>query len=54
MIVIKKLIIAEKPSVAKEFVKVLKENAKSFDGYLESENYIITWCVRTFSNYELS
>ncbi len=41
----KNLFIAEKPSVAKEFAKALKLNTKSFDGYLESENCIVTWCV---------
>ncbi|MBR5597265.1 MAG: type IA DNA topoisomerase [Lachnospiraceae bacterium] len=41
----KKLIITEKPSVAREFAKALNQNMKSKDGYLESEDYIITWCV---------
>ena len=41
----KKLIITEKPSVAMEFSKALKINATRKDGYLESENWIITWCV---------
>lgn len=41
----KKLIIAEKPSVAREFARALKQDMKSRDGYLESEEYIITWCV---------
>lgn len=41
----KSLIITEKPSVAREFAAALKENMKSFRGYMESENYIITWCV---------
>ena len=41
----KKLIITEKPSVAMEFAKVLKINANRKDGYLESEEWIITWCV---------
>ena len=36
---------AEKPSVAKEFAKVLKLNTTSKDGYLESEKAIVTWCV---------
>ena len=51
---IKKLIISEKPSVAKEFARVLKVNARSQNGYLESDDYVITWCVRTFSYNELS
>ena len=37
--------IAEKPSVAKQFAEALKLKTKSYDGYLESENCIITWCV---------
>ena len=41
----KAVYIAEKPSVAKEFAKALKENFKSGDGYLESDNSIVTWCV---------
>ena len=41
----KKLIIAEKPSVAMEFAKALKINATRKNGYLESEEWIITWCV---------
>jgi DNA topoisomerase-3 len=41
----KSLFIAEKPSVAREFAKALKENMGSRDGYLESNSYIVTWCV---------
>ena len=41
----KKLIITEKPSVAREFARVLGELMKNHGEYLESENYIITWCV---------
>jgi DNA topoisomerase-3 len=41
----KNLYIAEKPSVAKEFAKALHENLKSSDGYLESEQSVVTWCV---------
>ncbi|MEG2348461.1 MAG: DNA topoisomerase [Clostridia bacterium] len=41
----KKVIIAEKPSVAREFAKVLKINGKNNDGYIESDEYIVTWCV---------
>ena len=41
----KKLLITEKPSVAMEFSKALKTNAIRKDGYLESEEWIITWCV---------
>jgi len=41
----KSLFIAEKPSVAQEFAKVLKISGKKSDGYIESENAIVTWCV---------
>ncbi len=41
----KKILITEKPSVAMEFAKVLKINGQRKDGYLESENWIVTWCV---------
>lgn len=41
----KSLYIAEKPSVAQEFAKALKLQAARKDGYLESENAIVTWCV---------
>ncbi len=41
----KSVFIAEKPSVAQEFAKALKLNTKRKDGYLESENTIVTWCV---------
>ncbi len=41
----KNLFIAEKPSVAREFANALKMNMKSKDGYLESEEAIVTWCV---------
>lgn len=41
----KSLFISEKPSVAQEFAKALKINARKSDGYIESENTIVTWCV---------
>ena len=41
----KSVFIAEKPSVAKQFAEALKLKTKSYDGYMESENCIITWCV---------
>ncbi len=41
----KSLFIAEKPSVAMEFSKALKENMTRYDGYQESANIIVTWCV---------
>ena len=41
----KSLYIAEKPSVAQEFAKALKEQMARHDGYLESEKSVVTWCV---------
>lgn len=41
----KQLYIAEKPSVAQEFAKALKLNTRRKDGYLESDEAIVTWCV---------
>ncbi len=41
----KSLFIAEKPSVAMEFARALKENMTRHDGYQESEHIVITWCV---------
>lgn len=41
----KKLLITEKPSVAMEFAKALKQKTTRRNGYLESEDWIITWCV---------
>lgn len=41
----KKVLIAEKPSVAMEFAKALKINTTRKNGYLESDEYIVTWCV---------
>ena len=40
-----KLLITEKPSVATEFAKALKLNVARKDGYIESGEWIITWCV---------
>ena len=40
-----KLIITEKPSVAREFAKALKLNATNKGSFLESKEWIITWCV---------
>ena len=45
----KKLIITEKPSVAMEFAKVLKINSNRKNGYIESDDWIITWCVGHFA-----
>ena len=53
----KQLFIAEKPSVAAEFAKALKVNGGRRDGYLESDQYVVTWCVghlvtmERFDNY---
>ncbi len=41
----KQLIITEKPSVAREFARALKQDMKTRNGYMESDDYIITWCV---------
>lgn len=41
----KRLFISEKPSVAQEFAKALKSNFRKSDGYMESDDSIVTWCV---------
>ncbi len=41
----KSVYIAEKPSVAQEFAKALNLKTSRKDGYLESEEAIVTWCV---------
>ena len=41
----KQLYIAEKPSVSQEFAKALKLKTRRADGYLESDEAVITWCV---------
>ncbi len=41
----KALYIAEKPSVAREFARALKQDFKNHDGYMESGEGIVTWCV---------
>ena len=41
----KKLLITEKPSVAMEFAKVIGQDGKRQNGYIESKDWIITWCV---------
>ena len=41
----KNILITEKPSVAMEFAKVLGINGARKDGYLESDKWIVTWCV---------
>jgi len=45
VIISKALFITEKPSVAAEFAKALKINGKKFDGYIESDKAVVTWCV---------
>lgn len=40
----KKLIITEKPSVARDFARVLNVGRKH-QGYIDSDEYIVTWCV---------
>lgn len=39
------MFIAEKPSVAREFAKALKYGFANRDGYMESQEAIVTWCV---------
>ncbi len=41
----KSLFIAEKPSVAREFAAALHEKMSGRSGYMESEHYVVTWCV---------
>lgn len=41
----KSLYIAEKPSVAREFATALKIAGRKADGYIESEEAVVTWCV---------
>ena len=45
----KNLYIAEKPSVAREFAKALgvkgADNAGGRDGFIETEDSVVTWCV---------
>ena len=41
----KSLYIAEKHSVAREFARVLNVGGRAQNGYMESDNAIVTWCV---------
>ncbi|RKM58690.1 type IA DNA topoisomerase [Butyrivibrio sp. XB500-5] len=41
----KSVYIAEKPSVAQAFASAMKINFSRKDGYLESDDAIVTWCV---------
>ena len=40
----RKLVIAEKPSVARELARVLGVKNKH-NGYLEGEGWLVTWCL---------
>lgn len=40
----KSLYIAEKPSVAREFAKVLGADGNTRDGFLENADSVVTWC----------
>ena len=42
--IMKTVIITEKPSVAREYAQILHVSGNN-DGYIEDENYIITWCI---------
>ena len=41
----KTLVITEKPSVAREYAQILSVSGGKKDGYIENDNYIISWCV---------
>lgn len=41
----KKIIVTEKPSVARTFAQVLGVTEKAAKGYYENDEWIITWCV---------
>ena len=43
-ILIAKLVVAEKPSVAMSYAKVLGVTSRQ-DGYLEGNGYLVSWCV---------
>ena len=44
VIFIAKLVVAEKPSVAMSYAKVLGATSRQ-DGYLEGNGYLVSWCV---------
>ena len=44
VIFIAKLVVAEKPSVAMSYAKVLGATSRK-DGYLEGNSYLVSWCV---------
>src|SRR3954470_17006400 len=41
----KTLVIAEKPSVGKDYAKALGGSFKSHGDYLESDDYVVSWAV---------
>lgn len=41
----KTLILTEKPSVARDFALALSVQSKGLDGYLENDDYVITWAI---------
>lgn len=45
-----KLVLAEKPSVAQSIAKALGANER-FDGYLEGNGYVVSWCVGHLCKY---
>ena len=49
----KSLYIAEKPSVAREFAKALNIKGKSYDGYMESADSVVTWCAVSYTHLTL-
>ena len=49
----KSLYIAEKPSVAQQFADALKIRGRRGDGYIESDEAIVTWCVGHLTRYEI-
>ena len=41
----KTLILTEKPSVARDFAKALGQNLGNNDGFIETNDYVITWAI---------
>ncbi len=41
----KTLILAEKPSVGRDFAEALSKNVQKGDGYLETDQFVITWAI---------
>lgn len=41
----KKIIIAEKPSVARTYAQILGVKGQNHDGYIENDEWIVTWCI---------